>query len=251
MSSWSRLSCRSLIGIFLCFSICMFLIGCTAGTRSDITTGTNQPVSSAVPEISDGSPTPDTQQDVRVIVDPVPYATGPISDYIMPDPGTFFCMQELNQAIQDSANNDAYFFVDISIIPPERYSLLPEEDYLYAGRTLGEWQSLADQGDADAYKTALAGIDEYNALFIPDLEKAFDDTNISECARLKELGYDVFFYDTWQYDFATDDYATMGKIYTSILAGVLSHDQLVHFDANPECGYSFNFVENGDGFVVR
>jgi len=251
MSPYVRMTCKSLTGIFLCFFICMLLLGCMADTRKDMTTGTIHPESSAEPEISDVSPSSAPESEVRVIVDPGPYATGPISDYIMPDPGTFFCLQELNHAIQDSANDDVYFFVEISIIPPEKYSLLPEEDYLYDGRTLGEWQSLADQGDADAHKTALAGNDEYIALYIPDLEKAFDDTNISECARLKELGYDVFFYDTWQYDFSTDDYATMGKTYTSILAGVLSHDQLVHFDANPECGYSFNFVENGDGFVVR
>lgn len=64
----------------------------------------------------------------------------------------------------------------------------------------------------------------------------------TELERLRALGLDVGYAQAWEYQGAEGEHVT----YTYV-AGSLTAETLQNFPANPEYGYSFRFVHNGDG----
>lgn len=64
----------------------------------------------------------------------------------------------------------------------------------------------------------------------------------TELERLRALGLDVGYAQAWEYQGAEGKHVT----YT-YAAGCLTAETLQNFPVNPEYGYSFRFVHNGDG----
>ncbi len=195
-----------------------------------------------------------------------------LSSYMAPSPGEVLITEGVRRALRDKKNTGAYYFVQVYVIPPEQYAN-EFSRFIYNGRTIKEWRELASlskeeypyseyNGDhggnitkeqfeetqrqakelnaQENYDTAMV---EYNAKVIPSLDKARREWEQNEADRLKALGYEVFLMDTWTYKGAGE------KQYISILAGVLSKKQIVGFPAGSGCGYSIEWVHNGDGVL--
>ncbi len=137
-------------------------------------------------------------------------------DYKLPQQGHVLTTSGVQKAIAEPINDPGYFFVHILILPVELYSN-PLNDYVYNSRHIGEWEDLVDLSEP-----AVA----------------------TEIARLFQLGYDVFWHETWSYTGQLKE-----KRYANILAGLLTKDQLLRFPASSSCGYIIDWVYNGDGTV--
>jgi hypothetical protein len=95
----------------------------------------------------------------------------------------------------------------------------------------------------NAQETRDAAIAEYEKNVKPMLGEAQNRWESAEIERLSQLGYDVFMYDSWTY-------ADEGKKKPQqVLTAILTKEQLVHFDADANCGYLIDWVHNGDGIV--
>ncbi|MGN1442685.1 MAG: hypothetical protein ACI4XE_02445 [Acutalibacteraceae bacterium] len=62
-----------------------------------------------------------------------------------------------------------------------------------------------------------------------------------EYQRLTEKGYRLYRCRTWEYQGENAE-----KVYRDIVVGVFTEEELNRFDVNPEYGYAFYFVRNGD-----
>lgn len=197
---------------------------------------------------------------------------GNLSSYITPGPGKVLITEEVRQALEDEKNKGAYFFVQIYIIPPEQYANT-FKDYVFNGYTIAQWSEFVDlskgeypyseyNGDhggnitkeefrelqrqaktLNAQENFDAARAEYDKKIEPLLFKARREWEQNEAARLKTLGYDVFMMDTWTYKGAGE------KENRRVLAGVLSEQQIAGFSAGSDCGYSIEWVHNGDGVL--
>ncbi len=215
------------------------------------------------------SPAP--TEDVRIIVVSSQFGFED-SSYKAPDAGEVLITEGVRRALEDKANEGAYFFVHIYVFTPEQYAN-SFSGYVYNGRTIAEWRELVDLGKGeypyseynmdhgrniteeqfedlerqakklDAEKNCAAAAEEYNDIIAPALDKARASRETAESLRLKNLGYDVFLTDTWTYKGKGD------KQPYKILAGVLSKAQITGFAADSECGYSIDWVHNGDGVL--
>lgn len=63
-----------------------------------------------------------------------------------------------------------------------------------------------------------------------------------EYKRLSEKGYKLYNCQWWQYQGKNAE-----KVYSDIVVGVFTEEELNSFDVNPEYGYAFYFVTNGNG----
>ncbi len=195
-----------------------------------------------------------------------------LSSYKTPDPGEVLITGEVRRALEDRANDAAYFFVRIYVIPPEQYANEAGK-YIYNGRTVKEWRELVDLSKGEypyseyngdhggditkeqfeelqwqaktqkAQQNLDAAMAEYNAEIVPLIDQAREVWKKTEADRLKALGYDVFLMDTWTYRNAGE------KEDVKILAGVFSGQQITCFAASNDCGYTIEWVHNGDGVL--
>lgn len=67
----------------------------------------------------------------------------------------------------------------------------------------------------------------------------------AEYRRLKELGYELYQTQQWEYKSENE------KLYHDIVVGLFSEQQLADFKVNPDYGYSFYFGHNGDGSNIE
>lgn len=71
------------------------------------------------------------------------------------------------------------------------------------------------------------------------------DERDKEYQRLTEKGYRLYRCRTWEYQGENAE-----KVYSDVVVGVFTEEELNHFDANPEYGYSFYFATNGDSSPI-
>jgi hypothetical protein len=189
-----------------------------------------------------------------------------------PQPGQTLIAWELRRAIDDPVNADAHYFVQLDVFLPEA-SENAFSEYVYNGHSIAEWRVFVDlangtypygeyNGDhggditeaqwqamqekaktLDAQANLDAATAEYGAKVAPLLAESKSEREKSEQNRLRQLGFDVFFMDTWSYVSSAE------KQYARILAGVLSADQLQSVADGSPCGYFVGWVHNGDGIV--
>lgn len=67
-----------------------------------------------------------------------------------------------------------------------------------------------------------------------------------EYQRLTEKGYKLYQCKQWEYQGENAE-----KVYSDIVVGVFTEEELNRFDGNPEYGYAFYFVRNGNGSPLR
>lgn len=72
------------------------------------------------------------------------------------------------------------------------------------------------------------------------------DEREKEYQRLTEKGYRLYRCRTWEYQGENAE-----KVYRDIVVGVFTEEELNRFDINPEYGYAFYFVKNGNGSPLR
>ena len=66
-----------------------------------------------------------------------------------------------------------------------------------------------------------------------------------EYQRLTEKGYKLYQCKQWEYQGENAE-----KVYSDIVVGVFTEEELNRFDGNPEYGYAFRFVTNGDSSPI-
>lgn len=181
----------------------------------------------------------------RLFVDPRLYDQGGTAGSGVPVQGEALMSAELRTAVDDPANEGLWFSVIVGVLPPEQYESSFNE-YVYNGRTMAEWDELTkDPESVDAQENYDAGKTEYGDKLGMIVMEAQENYRISECERLKALGYDMFIYGS----------QTMGEgenaITQSSLAGYLTTDQINNFSINPDCGYSLEFDESSDAAPVQ
>lgn len=225
-----------------------------------------------LPEVENTGGGQQTSPEERRIVVSADYGGDGAACYKRPDPGEVILDNGVLSALEDEANADAYFFVQIGLIAPEEYENT-FSDYMYQGRSVAEWSILADLSSGaypySAYKDDQGGnvteeqwiqaqqeakelnaeqnyeaaASAYLGEVQPELDEARKARESDELERLKALGYDVFLTDTWSYISPTE------KAPYTVLTGLLSRAQLLEFAANPACGYLLSWVTNGEGLV--
>ena len=72
-----------------------------------------------------------------------------------------------------------------------------------------------------------------------------DMERTAEYRRLKELGYELYQTQKWEYKSENE------KVYHDIVVWLFDEQQLADFKANPDYGYSFYFGHNGDGSNIE
>ena len=78
-------------------------------------------------------------------------------------------------------------------------------------------------------------------IFAKDNADLSDAELQTEYQRLRELGYELYEMQTWEYKDEGE------KEYHDIVVGLFGEEQLAAFDINPKYGYAFYFAKNGDG----
>ena len=71
------------------------------------------------------------------------------------------------------------------------------------------------------------------------------EEQIEELKRMKDLGYDVFFYSIYEKDSSKDK----EKMKEDVLAGLLTKEQIENFSVNPNFAYGIEWVRNTDGIL--
>lgn len=84
--------------------------------------------------------------------------------------------------------------------------------------------------------TFLLAFDMFN-----DDGRLSDEERIEEYQRLISLGYELYAAESWTYR------AKNEKEYYTVVVGYFTESDLSLFRSNPEYGYMFDFVTNGDG----
>ncbi len=227
------------------------------------------PTVPASASISIGTPT--AIADMRTVVVSSAYG-GSTDSYVSPQPGQALIAWEIRQAMDDPHNANAYYFVQLDIFTPEAYESSFSE-YVYNGHSITEWRELAGLADGtypyDEYNGDHGGsisqaqwetaqeqakaLDPQSNLDAAEKEYAAEVASMlaaaktryeeTELSHLKQLGYDVFFMETWSYLNESE------KQYARILAGILSAAQLESVADGSACGYFIRWVHNGDGIV--
>ena len=207
--------------------------------------------------------------DMVVVADQYP----DLGSYMAPEQGQILITSGVKKALDHPANTQFYFFVQLYILPAEQYDH-PHKDYVYNGRSIGEWEVLTDlsngtypyseyngdhggqvtreqweQEQAEAKKLdAQENYDAANAEYLdkvwPGIVEAQARATAGEIERLALLGYDVFMYETWSYAGSNHE-----KKSGTVAAGLLTWDQLLNFPASSLYGYMIDWVHNGDGIV--
>ena len=210
----------------------------------------------------------------RFFVDPLLYDQGGKSAPAVPVvQGEVLMSAELRAAVADPVNEGLWFNVMVYVLPPEQYENSCDE-YVYNGRTMAEWEELNElvpgiysysrynqehggniskeewltrQEEAvnlHAQENYDAGKTEYGEKYNLLISKAQENCRISECERLKALGYDMFIYGS----------QTTGEgenaVTQSSLAGYLTKGQIKNFSINPGCGYALEFDESAGAAPV-
>lgn len=201
------------------------------------------------------------------------YPAAYMADSVTPGQGTVHIDECVQSALDDPRNAGAFFFVQIDMVTPYMYEH-KFDDFVYNGRSLAEWSVLTDLAD-DAYPYS-----EYNMDFGGNVTEeewmqakreaktlnarenydkgyaeymAYDETAVTpiiesqkadEYDRLKRAGYEVMYYDTWEYG----DGKT--RVDYPVLAGLLSKEQIESLPMSGEYGYSIGWIINGDGQIV-
>lgn len=191
---------------------------------------------------------------------------GDLADCMAPEPGQVIITQPVRRALENDNHDNTLFFVAISIMTPEQYAA-SSDDYVYNGHNISEWNELVDlsneeypyneyNGDhgsnitieqwkqaqeeaktLDAEENRDASMARYQENVVPMLAEAQGKWESAEIERLSQLGYNVFMY---------------GKRTTGaerIFAALLTKNQIVHFNANEDCGYLIDWVYDIDGVV--
>ena len=68
-----------------------------------------------------------------------------------------------------------------------------------------------------------------------------EEEQIAEYQRLISMGYELYTAECWTYQGKGE------KLYYTVVVGYFTESELSLFRGNPEYGYMFNFVTNGDG----
>lgn len=76
------------------------------------------------------------------------------------------------------------------------------------------------------------------------MENLTEEEESKEYQRLADLGYKLYEVERWFYQGKGE------KVYTSVVVGLFSEEELADFDINPAYGYMFYFASNGDGSAV-
>jgi len=256
------------IGVAACVALALLLPFALNTPESGQSPQITQVAEASVTQTVDSNTPPET----RKIVTSSNYSSGLMDSYMAPNAGTVIISNEVMRALNDTVNADSYFFVEIDIIPPEQY-INSFDDYIYNGRSVGEWRELIElsngtypyseyNGDhggnitkeqweqaqeeartLDAQANYDAAAKQYKAEIVPMLATAKETHISNELNRLGKLGYDVFLTDTWSY------YGAGSKEQYAVFSGLLTKTQLLEFDTDPECGYFIEWVRNGDGIV--
>lgn len=82
-------------------------------------------------------------------------------------------------------------------------------------------------------------------LFGADANEISEQEMNTEYDRLVNLGYHLYETEYWTY------YGQGEKEYQTVIVGLFTEEELSNFDANPNYGYAFRFVTNGDGSGVN
>lgn len=181
----------------------------------------------------------------RLFVDPRLYDQGGTAGTGVPVQSEVLMSAELRAAVNDPANEGLWFNVMVYVMPPEQYENSINE-YVYNGRTMAEWDALTKEPDSlDAQKNYDAGKAEYGDKFEILIANAQKNYRISECERLKALGYDMFIYGSQTFGEGEN------ALTQSSLAGYLTADQIRNFSINPVCGYALEFDESEGAAPVQ
>ncbi len=209
----------------------------------------------------------------KAIVKSSDYSVMYTADSLALAKGEVYVYEHVKTALDDPANADGLFFVQINLITPYSYEH-SFDDYVYNGRTLAEWAVLVDLAN-DTYPYS-----EYNGDFGGDVSEAeweqakqeaktlnaqenynmgyeeyltYEKTTVTpmiekeetvEFERLKAAGYDVMIYENWAYEGEGE------RVNYPILAGLLSKEQIENFNVSNEYGYVIDWITNGDGQVI-
>jgi hypothetical protein len=208
----------------------------------------------------------------RSVVISSDYPQGLTASYKSPEQGQVGRDLGIQAALADPRNGNRYFYLQIQVFSAESYSN-KMGDYIYNGRTIAEWQDLVDlsngtypyseyngdhggkvtrqewqQKQVEA-KTLSAQVNcdaakaEYQRQVYPLVVAAQASCEKRESERLKKLGYDVSLRQTWSHLNASE------KQYHTILAGLLTQNQIIAFPAQSDTGYFLDWVHDGDGIV--
>ena len=85
------------------------------------------------------------------------------------------------------------------------------------------------------------------SVFKDDGEKVVElseEERIAEYQRLISLGYELYTAECWTYQGKGE------KLYYTVVVGYFTESELSLFAGNPEYGYMFDFVTNGDGSSI-
>ena len=80
-------------------------------------------------------------------------------------------------------------------------------------------------------------------MFKADGEFSEEEKN-AEYKRLSNLGYKLYTTERWTYKGEGE------KVVLPVVVGLFSEEELTSFDTNPDYGYAFRFVTNGDGSSI-
>jgi len=206
-------------------------------------------------------------QDNRLFVNPdLYYSSDSNKSYTNPEPGKAVLTFGLENAVIDPVNENSLYFVFIGIsTPEERANSEGYYGYIYNGKTIAQWEELLSlaQGNysytrynedhggniteeqwnqkkneaitMNAAENSGAAFKEFSLKYNPITEQSIEDAEDSECARLQNLGYDVYIYEyQTNYD---------GEMRTyDVLAGTLTKDQILRFDTDAAFGYSISWA---------
>lgn len=222
---------------------------------------------------------PPAIESIRV-VDAARYAALSSDCMVAPGPGDVFLDHDVYMAMEDTATDREYFFVELQAFNDAGATRLGTVDkYIYKGKTIAEWRELADlQNEAYPYSEynrdhggnvtkeeydavvseaklldAIANSDEAALEYTSTYEAEYSDSEKlrleainNECSRLVDLGYDAKIIETWTY-------AGVGEKQTrTVLAGLFTKAQIKRLqtdDASPDIGICLSWMRNGDGIA--
>ncbi len=200
------------------------------------------------------------------------YKQGEIVDRMAPRPGDIVINLGVQRALEEPANQEKRFYIELMIIPSEN-EIARFDQYVYNGRTIAEWRVLVDlangtypyseyNGDhggnvtveawqqkqteaktLDAQTNLERATDEYQATMTPANHQKALAILQAEAARLIGLGYQVFLrpIKAEGQGLPYDDYP--------LLCGLLTADQLRHFPGLTEYGYAIDWVHDENGIA--
>lgn len=261
-------------GIGLAACAAAVAVALVSAGKANIPQATHMAIASptASAAVSIASLTPSSTADTRVVVVSSDYSGSATDSYMSPEPGQSGWSEGVRLALENQSYASSYLFVRLDLFTPEEYAN-SFSDYVFGGRSVTEWRELAALSDGiypygeyngdhggniteaqwkaaqeeartlDAQADLDAAEEQYSAEITPMLTAAKAEHEEAELSRLQQLGYDVFYMNTWSYVSPSE------KQYERIIAGILSADQLKRIADGSDCGYFIDWVHNGDGVV--